>query len=70
MELVFLRIVRNTPKKLVAVGTAPGFIEEVPVSILGHNSEQSNCCCIRVMIASGLRKRGGWYVSSVGQWRS
>jgi len=51
MELVLPRTVRNTPNKLVAVVTAPGFIEEVPASIFGLNSEQSNCCCIHVMIA-------------------
>jgi len=59
MELVLPRTVRNTPNKLVAVVTAPGFIEEVPASIFGLNSEQSNCCCIHVMIASGLRRRRG-----------
>jgi len=53
-----LKNVRHTPNKLVAVVTAPGVIEKVPASMFGLNSEQSNCCCIHVMIASGLRRRG------------
>jgi hypothetical protein len=39
MALVILRIVRNTPNKLVSVVKAADFVEEMPGSILGLDFE-------------------------------